>query len=491
MLAGTSTRTTPTVVVARSVNAVRIQALDERAQALGLHVGLGLADARARHPDIAVVDADDPADAAALKGLAEACRRYTPTVTLDPPDGLFLDVTGCAHLWGGEAALLADLTARVEGAGYACRAALADTAGLAWALVRWGEGGVIAPGEREGPLAPLPIAALRLPGEIVEALARVGLKRVGQLLDTPRAPLARRFGAEVLSRLDQALGLKGEARTAEPEALPWRADRRLFDPVSSEADVLGIALGLAEALSRRLEAEGKGGRLFGLELFRLDGAVKRLKVACARPLRDPKRIAALFAERLATLNEGLEADYGFDLLRLWALKVEPLAAEALRLDGEANGAHAVEALADRLSVRLGPKAVTRAVPCDAWRPEDAVAMVGVGEGPAAPWAAETPAAYAGAPLRPVRLFAAPEPLEAMAEAPDGPPARFTWRRLARRVVRAEGPERISGDWRDPNDGGDRDYWRVEDEGGRRYWLFRQGLYAPEQDPRWFLHGLFA
>ncbi len=469
--------------------------MDAAAERLGLHPGLALADARARRPEIAVIEADPEADAAALKRLAEACRRYTPTVTLDPPDGLILEVGGSAHLWGGEAALLDELTARVERAGWSCRVALADTAGLAWALARWGRGGVAAPGDREQSLAPLPVAALRLEPPTVEALSRVGLKTVGQLIDTPRAPLARRFGPEVLARLDQALGLKGEAQAPEKERRPWCADRRLFDPISSEADVLGVAHGLAQALARRLEAEGKGGRLFGLELFRLDGAVKRLKVACSRPLRDPARVAALFTERLQTLNAGLEADYGFDLVRLWALKVEPVAVESPRLDGEGEPSVALEALADRLAVRLGPRAVTRAVPCDAWRPEQAVAMIPLGEAPAASpaasWAAEPPAAYAGAPLRPLRLFASPEPVEAVAEAPDGPPARFTWRRLARRVTAAEGPERIAGDWRDPDDGGQRDYWRVEDEGGRRYWLFRQGIYGEAVETRWFVHGLFA
>lgn len=466
--------------------------MDAAAQTLGLCVGQALADARAQRPEICVVEADPEADAAALKRLADACRRYTPSVSLDPPDGLLLDVTGCAHLWGGEADLLEDLTTRVERAGWTCRAALADTAGLAWAVARWGGGGVVPPGERERPLAPLPLSALRLEYATVDALSRVGLKRVGQLLDAPRGPLARRYGAEVLARLDEALGLRSEARTVEKEAQPWRADRRLFDPVSSEADVLGIVQTLAEVLSRRLELEGKGGRLFGLELFRVDGAVKRLKVACSRPLRDPARIAGLFAERLASLNEGLVADYGFDLLRLWVLKLDDVSPESRTLDGEEerDGAAAMEALADRLSVRLGPRAVTRAAPRDEWLPEKAVAMAALGETRGALWAAEPPAAYAGAPLRPLRLFPAPEPAEAVAEAPDGPPARFTWRRLARRVVRAEGPERIAGDWRDPLNGGQRDYWRVEDEGGRRYWLFRQGDIGAE-DTSWFVHGLFA
>lgn len=490
-MAGTSTRSTPTVVAAKSANAVRITAVDAAAQSLGLFVGQALADARAQRPEIHVVDANPETDATALRRLGEACRRYTPSVTLDPPDGLLLDVTGCAHLWGGEAGLLEDLVARVERAGWSCRAALADTAGLAWAVARWGGGGVVPPGEREGPLAPLPLAALRLEAGAVDALSRVGLNRIGQLIDAPRGPLARRYGAQVLERLDQTLGLKGEARTVEPELKPWRADRRLFDPVSSETDVLGIAEALAETLSRRMEAEGVGGRLFGLELFRVDGAVKRLKVACSSPLRDPVKIAALFAERLASLNEGLEADYGFDLLRLWALKRDPVKPESRTFDGEAerDGMRALEALADRLSVRLGPRAVTRAVPRDEWLPEKAVSMACLGEAPDSTWVAEPAATYGGTPLRPLRLFASPEPAEAVAEAPDGPPARFTWRRLARRVVRAEGPERIAGDWRDPEDGGQRDYWRVEDERGRRYWLFRQGDFASQT--RWFVHGLFA
>jgi protein ImuB len=487
----------PTVIVAKSANALRLTAVDAEAETLGLHTGLSLTDAHARGYEFEAMEADPGAALACLEQIAEVCRRYTPVVALDRPDGLILDIGGCAHLWGGEDRLGGDLKDRLSRLGFSCRWAIADTPELSWALARFSEVRVAAPGERESLLSPLPTAALRLEAEIEGALARVGLKTVGDLLNKPRAPLARRYGRDLLLRLDRALGLAGSPLDPKPEIAPYTTSRRFFEPIARDEDVLGVAETLAQALSARLESEGLGGRAFGLELYRVDGAVKRLQVACSRPLRDPKRIAALFAERIAALNDGLEADYGFDLLRLWALKTEIPIAETSSFTGPGEGARdaaELTALLDRLAVRLGPKAVMRAVPEDAHLPENAQRMAPPGEvnrkTPA--WAAEAPAAYAGAPLRPIRLFRRPEPAEAVAEAPDGPPLRFTWRRVPRRVALAEGPERLTTEWwRHGVDERPRDYWRVEDDQGRRYWLFRQGLYTGAAAPRWFVHGLFA
>jgi len=474
---------------------VRATAVDAAAEALGLHPGLSLSDARARRPEVEVVEADPAGDAALLKRMAEAARRWSPVVALDAPDGLLLDVSGCAHLWGGEESMLADAARRMRVLGFSVRLGLADTPGLAWAVARYGERPVAPGGARREPLETMPTAALRIPSETVQALARVGVRTVGQVMDKPRGPLARRYGAALLLRLDQATGLRAEPLKAEQEVPPHRVEQRLFEPVVSEAGVLAFVERLAEALKARLDGEGVGGRRFGLELFRVDGAVKRLEVACSRPLAEPRRIAALFAERIASLNDGLEADYGFDVLRLWALKVQPLKAATGALDGMAvESADAeLDALADRLAVRLGDKAVTRLKPGDRREPERACRAVPYAEAEpsVASWAAEVPAAYQGTPLRPLKLFRRPEPVEAVAEAPDGPPLRFTWRRVARRVAKAEGPERIAPDWSEGRAGRlTRDYWRLEDDQGRRYWVFRHGLYEETDAPRWWVHGLF-
>ena len=510
----------PLALVARAGGALRLTAVDARAEAEGLHPGLSLADARARCPEVRVLEADPAADALALGRLAQACRRYTPALAMDPPDGIVLDMTGGAHLFGGEAALMADLRARVGGAGYAARLAMADTPGLAWALARVRSDAFAAPdfaapvGAGAELLAPLGFAALRLPPDQLALLHRLGLRRIGQIDALPRAALARRLGRAFLDRLDEALGRRASPLTTELEVPPWRTERRLMDPIWMEDHVLAVIGDLAADLGVRLEGAGLGARRLVLELFRLDGAVRRLQVAASQPLRDPARIVSLFRERLAGLNEGLEADFGFDQLRLVAQGLQPLVPQAAQLTGEADRGADFAALADRLAARLGPDAVRAFADHPERRlPEEEASLQPYvrrpdRSGPAHTPKAQTPKArtpetrtpetrdprFAGGPLRPLRLLQPPQPIEVLAELPDGPPERFRWRRVARRVVCAEGPERIEPEWwrRPPDaDPGPRDYYRLEDEKGFRYWVFRQGLYSGDTPPRWYVQGLFA
>lgn len=488
--------TQPLAVVAKQANALRLVAVNAAAEACGLEVGLTLADARAREQGLQVADADPAADARRLTALAEACRRYTPGVAVDAPAGVCLDITGCTHLFADEAALAGDVLARLDRVGHRARFGVTDTPALAWALARFapdGVSGVAQPGERETALSALPPAALRLEPDTLISLDRLGLKRIAQIIALPRASLARRFGEGVLQRLDEALGRRGSPLIPLMEVTPHQAEQRLAEPVCTEAAVLGLAEQLAITLAERLDGERLGGRRFRLELFRVDGAVKRLEVMAGRPLRDPARIAGLFAERLEGLNEGLEADYGFDLLRLEALVVERLDTEAGDFLREELGDKAVVAFADRVEARFGPGTVRRPVPVLTTRtPELAAALVGVAEKGAA-WEAAPEAAYEGVSLRPLRLFAPPEPIEVTAQAPEGAPIQFRWRRVLRRMVKGEGPERLAPEWWREGAGAlTRDYYRVEDQEGRRYWVFRQGRYTEVAAlPLWFMHGLFA
>lgn len=488
----------PYVVVAKSANALRLTAVDAEAAKLGLQAGLSLADARARVPELTVAEADPAGDRRRLAGLAEACRRYSPALAVEPPDGVALDVTGCERLFGGEAVLAQDLLRRVVRAGYAARLAVADNPALAFALSHHGRTSpLIAPLGEAGRalLRPLPPEALRLEPEAARTLHRLGLRTLGQLEALPRAALARRLGPEALARLDEAMGRRASPLIAKLEVPPHLAELRFSDGLVTEEAVLAAVGELAAALAPRLEGEGMGARRFRLDLFRVDGAVKRLETAASAPLRDPARIRRLYAERLAGLNEGLEADFGFDQLRLTALALQPLSPAAQDLMGTRDRGADFAALADRLAARLGPKAVRRLVPVpEAQAPEaqQRLAPMDLTRRPA--WTAP-PLVYDGAPLRPARLFAPPQPIEVLAEVPEGPPQRFRWRRLARRVVLAEGPERIELAWWDSPLGAPlprpRDYYRLEDEKGRKYWIFREGLYGGAEPPRWFLHGLFA
>ncbi len=470
----------PQVLVETQKAALRLTAVDEAAAAEGLSVGMTLADARARAPRLVVAQADAPADLAFLMRLGEACRRLTPALALQAPDGLDLDVTGCAGLFGGEARLLMAARALMQLAGVAVRPALAETPALAYAAARFGAGGVVAAGAGPAVLAVLPVEALRLEAGGCAMLRQLGFKRIGQILELPRASLARRLGVQALHRLDEALGARADPLEQSLEQPPFRAERRMFEPVSEAEQVLQVAGDLARDLAVQLEGRAVGGRSFTLELFRVDGAVKRLGVQASRPLRHPGRICALFAERLAGLNDGLQADFGFDQLRLTAAQTQAMGAAAGDLLQDTAAAGAVEALADRLAARSGA-APQRLGPVDLHTPETA-------QGPAplareARWTGE-PARFLDTPLRPLRLFRPPQPIEAPIFAlPDGPPARFVWRRVTRNVVRAEGPERLEPEWAQrPLEAVVRDYYRLEDEAGRRYWVFRQGRYDAPQTP---------
>ncbi len=467
------------MVVETRKNVLRLTAVDEAARAQGLTAGMTLSDARARVLDLAVAQADPAADLALLIGLAEACRRFTPALALQAPDGLDLDVTGCAALFGGEARLLMAAGAVVQRAGLRLRSALADTPALAYAAARFGAGGVVESGRQAAVLAPLPVEALRLEPQGCVVLRQLGFRRIGQLLELPRASLARRLGPEALHRLDEALGARADPLELRLEQPVFRAERRMFEPISEAEQVMQVAGDLAVDLVVQLEGRAVGGRTFALELFRVDGKVKRLCVAASRPLRHPVRIAALFAERLAGLDEGLQADFGFDQLRLTAERTQRLQASATDLLQAHAVPDAMEALADRLTARTGAPALRRAA-ADRHTPEAAERPVALGA--TADWdgadAGVEPPRFLDTPLRPLRLFRPPQPIAVMAAGlPEGPPARFTWRRVTRTVVRAEGPERLEPEWAHPaSDPRVRDYYRLEDETGRRYWVFRQGRY---------------
>jgi protein ImuB len=517
----------PLVVFGKRGNIDLLLAVDAAAERRGLRPGLALAQARAMHPALAAVPEDQAADARLLDAIADWCQRYTPLVAADPPDGILLDIGGCAHLFGGEEKLRDDLLARMTGFGFAARAAVAATIGAASAIARFVDAAIIAGksrsvsrghptsgGEERDRLAPLPLAALRLPGETVAALARLGLKRIGDILDLPRAPLAARFGADLLRQLDRALGREDEPLSPRLPIAPYLAEKSFHEPIAREEDVLATVERLAARLKSALAARGDGARRLELALFRTDGAVKRIAAGTSRPVRDPQAIRALFVERLAALGDEIDPGFGFDLARLSVLVAEPCPDEQIGLGGSDDQAE-LDRLVDRLSARLGRLRVSRLVAHDSHIPELAAAAVPAQTttGAEAGWDAfRRFRAEAGLSPRPLRLFAKPEPItDVFALVPDGPPLRFRWRRALHEVVAAEGPERIEGAWWS-EDGSDqrvharppgrsrassdalcaaRDYFRVEDRAGLRFWLFRAGLYRDMPAPCWFLHGMYA
>ncbi|MFC3079265.1 DNA polymerase Y family protein [Phenylobacterium terrae] len=465
----------------------KVAAVDAAAARLGLYPGQKGTDALALVPELVLADVEPEADQRALTALVDWCVRFSPAVAAAPPDGLVLDVAGLAHLWGGEAALVADFQGRLARNGLSFRCAIADTPGAAWALAHFGKDGTIAPpGGQAGLLAPLPPAALRLEPEVAAQLERLGLKRLEQIFALPRAPFAKRFGAEALTRLDQALGRAEEALAFRRPPTPWFARLAFAEPISAPEDLARVAFDVAEKLCARLEREGQGARRFELAFHRLDGQAVPLRIGLSVAGRDAGRIARLFAPKLETVDPG----FGIEVVTLAAEGVEAMTARQARLDSARDAEDGLAPLIDRLANRLGEDRVWKAVPVESHVPELAVGRAEPLAQPpeAAPWDPERP--------RPVRLFRRPEPIEAMAPIPDDPPVQFRWRGRLRRVRRAEGPERIGEEWwkrpiEEAAPSRVRDYYRVEDEDGARYWLFRAGLYEPGQPAKWWLHGLFG
>lgn len=486
-----------------------------------------LTHARALIPDLSTAPSDPEADRVALGRLADWCGRYSPSTGGDDSSGisgdhgLWIDVTGCAHLFGGEQALLADLDRRLTRLGIDHRLGMAPNLGAAWAIARFrSETPIVPSGDLCQAVRELPVAGLRLLPETVTLLRRLGLTRIGQLEALPRIALARRFTSPeishaVLQRLDQLLDRQEEPLSPERPLPVYRTTERFLEPVDQVPAVAHALSVLAERLCQMLDRAGQGALRVGLFAYRVDGDVRRLQVGTSQPTHDRRHIERLFAERIETIDAG----FGIEQLALHAEEVVARDKRQVTLDpgsGQVGAADdPIAQLIDRIANRLGPEAVTVSVPVASYVPERAeqhvTALTSLKDRHRVDWQNR----LAG-PLRPASLLPRPEPITAIAAVPDGPPMTFTWRRVVRRIVRAEGPERIAPEWWDhaavevdsigirgtgavretnivSGTGKVRDYYRVEDEQGRRYWLFRAGLYddTGKGTPSWFIHGLFG
>ena len=448
--------------------------------------------ARSLVPELAVVDADPQDDLDGLKRLALwAGRHFSPFVAPDPPDGIWLDITGCQSLFDGEVPLLKQLYRRVAASGLTVQLAVADTPGCAHAVARHVPAGrpvVIDPGDQRRAMALLPIASLRLDAGIIEGLRKLGFERVEQLLDQPRGPLAKRFGRSLYARLDQALGMAREPiEPIFPSEVP-RARRSLLEPIGT-ADAFAQVIGdLADDLARELTRIGQGARRLDLYFHRVDGQVEARRVGTARPTRDAGHIAKLLAPKIETIDPGL----GVEAMMLVASLTDRLGASQRDLASNGRREPDLGAVVDALANRFGHHSLYRVSPRAAAMPERTIELVpALAAAQGRRWADDLP--------RPGRLIEPPEPIDVIAMLPDNPPRMFVWRRQRHAVVQGEGPERLHGEWwldsgveaRLPYS--TRDYFQVEVEGGGRYWLFRlgDGERAATGPMRWFIHGAFA
>jgi protein ImuB len=476
----------PVVLARQGTHGPVIHAAGAAAQARGIAAGARVVDVQAIHPDLHVEPAEPEAEIVLLDRVAEWARRWCPWTVRDGADGILLDVTGAAHLFGGEAALLRDIATRFRMQGLGARLALAPTRGASRMLARFAPAGTVCgPQDLADALAPLPVAALALEEEVERLLQRLGLKTLGALMGVPRVALMRRFdrieaGRNPVVLLDRALGRAGDPLNAPAEAPRWLARARLAEPVIDPVPHLDA---LADDLCAQLAVAEQGARRLRLTIYRVDGEWRAREVATAAPSRDPAHLLRLLRGKI----EGIDPGFGFDLLTLEALRAEPLALHQDRLDGERATAGDVAALLDRLSARLGPERIT----WPAWRESHLPERVEGGV-PALGGFAEAPPP----PVRerPLRLLDPPEEIAVLYAVPEGPPARFRWRRVAYLTTRHAGPERIAPEWwRDRPGTRLRDYYKVEVRDGRRFWLYREGILGDGRggDPRWFLHGVFG
>lgn len=481
-----------------TLSGAKITAANEAAHAQGLSVGMPVADARAIYPALLVEAADPDGDNAALRQLALWCQRYSPLTRADAPDGITFDITGCTHLFDGEAGLIEDLADRLHRFGLSARLAIAPTIGASWAVARYGadEITIVPNADVRARIAALPIDGLRLAATSISALAKVGLERIGMLIDKPRPPLVRRFGRELVLRLDQALGTQDERFTPLFEAPFYRTECRFAEPITTLNAVEDAARHLTHELAQVLYQADKATRRLVLTLFRVDGWHESFELRISRLSREADHLARLLCERLDNIQDN--AGFGFEIATLSAFDVEIPDTFQHGLTAANSDAHAgdISQLLDRLTNRFGAHNVTHFAPQTSYVPERATrAVSALGTHNSYDWAAHNLAVQGRlAFARPLLLFENPEPITVLVEMPDKPPSRFEWHRISHRVTRADGPERIAPEWwisgyRKPQT---RDYYRVEDDAGQRFWLYRDGLYERAGDtPCWFIHGMFA
>ena len=484
-----ATRSEPLALVNEVGGVTCLTAVCARAQKLDLQPAVTLADARALVPALRIATENPAADAHALAKLADWATRFTPWVAINGTDGLWLDIAGCSDLFGNEETLLERLCQGLVRFNITARVAVADTAGAAWAMAHFTTTNRIPPSKNRAWLTPLPIAALRLKAATVKSLELMGLRCIGDVLALPRASITERFGCELLARLDQALGTVPESISPR-RLVPAFVVRYVFaEPVIFTASLTHILNHLLVKLCQLLKKHGQGVRQAVLSLFRVDGTVRRIEIGTNRKIQEPKPLAVLFAEHLKSLSFCLEDGSGIEVVTLVATVTERSEPAQQTLStikahsSNSNNKHALADLADRLTNRLSNDAVVRFTPYQSYVPERAVQIcTSITSYSLTSWPISQP--------RPLHLFTPPIPIEVVAMIPDNPPILFRWQKRTHHVAHATGPERITGEWwRD--DSWTRDYYRVEDMEGARFWLYREGLYRDSIDPQWWLHGLFA
>jgi protein ImuB len=470
----------PFVLRTASHGRMVITGLNAEAERKGISQGMVLADARAVLPDLEVRDDKPDLPEKLLTRLAEWCIRFTPAVAVDMPDGLMFDATGCSHLWGGDKSYLTVILEKLKGRGYDVRVAMADTLGVAWGVARFANAFVVEQGKNLEALLPLPPEALRLEEETIERLHKLGLHQVHQFIRMPRASLRRRFGQSLLTQLDRALGQEIEMIQPVQPVEPHQERLPCLEPIVT---ITGIEIALEELLKKlclRLQQEQKGLRTAVFKSYRVDGKVEQIDIATNRPSHNVKHLFKLFEIKLSAIEPAL----GIELFVLEASTVEDHFAQQEKMWEGTEGVDDMRLaeLLDRLGGKVGMNSIHRYVPDEHYWPERSFRLAcSLLEKPTSTWREDK--------LRPLQILSIPERIEVTAPIPDYPPMLFRHKGKLHKIIKADGPERIEQEWW-IQQGQHRDYYRVEDEEGYRYWLFRLGHYH-DKTYQWFIHGFFA
>ncbi len=474
----------PLVLASPDHGRMIVTAANALAQKEGIPIGMAIADARAIFPSLQVLDDKPELSTKLLNGIAEWCIRFTPAVAIDPPPngGLLLDISGCAHLWGGEKEYLTEIVKRLKHFGYDVHAAMADTIGTAWAIARFGhEYPIIETAQQMKALLSLPPAALRIDGEIIERLEKLGLRQVNNFINMPRPALRRRFGPQLLKRLDQALGHEEEWIEPVQPIEPFQERLPCLEPIVTATGIEIALQQLLDTLCKRLQQEEKGLRSAIFKCYRVDGKMERIEIGTNHPSSNSKHLFKLFEIKIATIEPAL----GIELFILEAPKVEDLSPSQEKLWNSSDGLDdiSLSELLDRIAGKIGAANINRYVPDEHYWPERSLKpAASIHEKVQTTWKIERP--------RPLQLLSKPELIEVTAPIPDYPPMLFRYKGKLHKVMKADGPERIEQEWW-LQQGQHRDYYCVEDEEGCRYWLFRSGHYDAARSYQWFIHGFFA
>lgn len=467
------------LLATRERGKMTVKASSRVATTSGIVPGMAVADVRAILPSIEVFTQSSGWESKLLSGLAEWCLRYTPMVAPDSPDGLILDITGCAHLWGGEVPYLKEILITLKSKGYDTRAAIADTIGTAWAVARYGQlSPIIEPEAQLKALSSLPPASLRLEQGMLQRMDRLGFRQVGQFIDMPGSLLRKRFGEILLTRIGQALGTEHEHMDPVQPRQPYREELPCMDPICTAGGISIALKRLLDTLCKRLAKEGKGLRTAILKGYRVDGKVEEVSIGTGRASRNPEHLFKLFELKIPSIEPAL----GIELFVLEAPLVEKLRDIQESLWHTPGDPTAIAELLDRLAGKIGRESIHRYLPQEHHWPERSCKTVAsLDEQPETAWRTDRP--------RPLCLLHKPEPIEVMTPLPDYPPLHFRYKGNLFKVAKADGPERIEQEWW-ISGGPPRDYYCIEDEEGARYWLFRLDLYE-KGEPKWFLHGFFS